>query len=57
MNHPNTDLTIFGKQVLNVTNNITSNILGGVKEMLDKSLSWTANTLETLSDEIGRAHV
>ena len=51
MNHPNTDLTIFGKQVLNVTNNITSNILGGVKEMLDKSLSWTANTLETLSDE------
>jgi hypothetical protein len=51
MKHPNTDITIFGKQVLNVTNNVTANILGGVKEVLDKSMNWTADTLENLSDE------
>ena len=51
MKHPNTDLTIFGKQILNVTGNITTSILGGVKDVLDKSMNWTAETLETLSDE------
>ncbi len=51
MKHPNTDLTIFGKQVLNVTGNVTGNILGGVKDILDKSMNWTAETLENLSDE------
>ena len=51
MKHPNTDLTIFGKQILNVTGNITTSILSGVKDVLDKSMNWTAETLETLSDE------
>lgn len=51
MKHPNTDLTIFGKQILNVANNVTSNVLGGVKEILDKGMNWTADTLENLSDE------
>ena len=51
MAHPNEGITIFGKQVLNATNHITQNILGGVKEILDKSMTWTADTLENLSDE------
>ncbi|HMV44830.1 MAG TPA: alpha/beta hydrolase [Leptospiraceae bacterium] len=51
MKHPNTDLTIFGKQILNITGNVTNSILSGVKDALDKSMNWTASTLENLSDE------
>ncbi|MBK8393960.1 MAG: alpha/beta hydrolase [Leptospiraceae bacterium] len=49
--HPNADITIFGKQILNATNHITSNLLGGVKDVLGNTLTWTADTLENLSDE------
>lgn len=39
MKHPNTDLTIFGKQILNITGNVTNSILSGVKDALDKSMN------------------
>ena len=42
MKHPNTDITLFGKQILNVTGNVTTSILDGVKDILDKSMTWTA---------------
>ena len=51
MKHPNTDITLFGKQILNVTGNVTTSILDGVKDILDKSMTWTAEKCETLSDE------